>query len=143
MGVNTTKVLVIAASPKGVSFLVTRLNKWACDICFASSCREAKAFVNDQRFDLVLSEFRLHDGSSYSLATLLEGSRATLVYSYPVESGCWWLPALRDGQSVWGSRAMQPSEFMDFLDDTLKEMRSREPASSDESTGSLFKVMAG
>ena len=143
MGVNTSRVLLIAASPMGVSFLVTRLKKWACEICFASSCKEAKAFVSNQRFDLVLSEFRLRDGSSDSLASLLVGSHTTLVYSYPVETGCWWLPALRNGESCWGSRAMQPSEFMDFLDNTLKEMSSREPRSPDEPSASLSKAMAG
>ena len=142
MGVNTIRVLLIAASPMGVSFLVTRLKKWACDICFASSCKEAKAFVSNQRFDLVLSEFRLRDGSSYSLATLLIGSHSTLIYSYPVETGCWWLPAVRNGESCWGSRAMQPSEFMGFLDDTLKEIRSREAGSSDESIEPLVKAAA-
>ncbi|MGD0957761.1 MAG: hypothetical protein ABR953_13170 [Candidatus Acidiferrales bacterium] len=142
MGVNTTRVLLIAASPMGVSFLVTRLKKWACDICFTSSCKEAQAFVSNQQFDLVLSEFRLRDGSCYSLTNLLIGSNTTLVYSYPVETGCWWLPAVRNGESCWGSRAMQPSEFMGFLDDTLKEIRSRETASSDELGEPLFKVAA-
>jgi len=143
MGVNTSRVLLIAASPMGVSFLVTRLKKWACEIYFASSCKEAKAFVSNQQFDLVLSEFRLRDGSSDSLASLLVGSHTTLVYSYPVETGCWWLPALRNRESCWGSRAMQPSEFMDFLDNTLKEMRSREPEGQDEPSASLSKAMAG
>jgi hypothetical protein len=143
MGANTVKILLIAASPMGVSFLVTRLKKWACEIYFASSCKEAKAFVSNQRFDLVLSEFKLRDGSSYSLADLLIGSNTTLVYSYPVEAGCWWLPAISNGQSCWGSRAMQPSEFMGFLDDTLKEIRARETASSADTDEPLSKAMAG
>jgi len=142
MGVNTTRVLLIAASPMGVSFLVTRLKKWACDVYFASSCKEVNALVSNQRFDLVLSEFRLRDGSTYSLAASFIGSNTTLVYSYPVEAGCWWLPAVKNGQSCWGSRAMQPSEFMNFLDDTLKEIGSRETASSDEPDEPLFKVAA-
>jgi hypothetical protein len=142
MGANATKILLIAASPMGVSFLVTRLKKWACEIHFASSCKEAKAFVSNQRFDLVLSEFRLRDGSTYSLADSFIGSTTTLIYSYPVEAGCWWLPAVNKGQSCWGSRAMQPSEFMGFLDDTLKEIGSRETGSSDEPGEPLSKAMA-
>ncbi len=126
----------------GVSFLAARLEKWACEIHFASSCKEANAFVSNQRFDLVLSELRMWDRSSDPLAASLIGSNATLVYSYPVETGCWWLPAVRNGQSCWGSLAMRPSEFIGFLDGILKEIRSRQPASSDEFKEPLFKAMA-
>jgi len=122
MPAKTPKILLIAASPMGVTFLVTRLKKWECEIHFASSCKEANTFVSSQRFDLVLSEFRLSDGSSYPLADLLVGSNTTLVYSYPVETGCYWLPAVRNGQSCWGSLAMLPSEFVGYLDDILKEI---------------------
>jgi hypothetical protein len=142
MSANTTKILLIAASPKAVSFLATRLQKWACEIYFAASCKEAKAFASSHRFDLVLSEFRLPDGSSYSLTDLFIGSTTTLVYSYPMETGCWWLPAVNNGQLCWESRAMQPSEFMDFLDDTLKEIRSRQTGSSDETGEPLSKAAA-
>ena len=90
----------------------------------------------------MLSEFRLRDGSTYSLAPLLIGLNSTLAYSHPVEAGCRWLPAVKNGQSCWGSRAMQPSEFMGFLDDTLKEIRSREAGSSDESIEPLVKAAA-
>jgi hypothetical protein len=133
MAAKTPKVLLIAASPMGVSFLVTRLKKWECEIHFASCYKEANMFVGTQRFDVVLSEFKLSDGSSYPLADLLVGSNTTLVYSYPVETGCYWLPAVKNGRSCWGSLAMRPSEFVLYLDDILKEIRSRLAAVSEES----------
>jgi hypothetical protein len=142
MTIKTPKILLIAGSPMGISFLATRLKKWACEIHFASSCKEANAFVSNQRFDLVLSELRMWDRSCDPLAASLVGSNATLVYSYPVETGCWWLPAVRNGQSCWGSLAMRPSEFIGFLDEILKEIRSRQTASSDEFSERLFKTMA-
>ncbi|MGO9641247.1 MAG: hypothetical protein ACLP1Y_08090 [Candidatus Acidiferrales bacterium] len=117
-----------------------RLKKRACEIHFVSSCKEANAFVSSQGFDLVLSEFKLRDGSSCPLAASLLGSNATLVYSYPVEAGCWWLPAVKNGQSCWGSLAMRPSEFIAFLDDILKEISSRQNATPDESSEKLFGV---
>jgi hypothetical protein len=130
---KTAKILLIAASPTGVSSLVSRLKKWECEIHFASSYQEANMFVGSKIYDLVLSEFRLLDGSSYPLADLLVGSNTTLVYSYPVESGCYWLPAVRNGQSCWGARAMRPSEFVAYLDDILREIKSRQAATSEES----------
>ena len=141
MTIKTPKILLIAGSSAGMSFLGTRLKKWACEIHFASSCREANASVSKQRFDLVISEFRLWDGSPYPLAGLLLGSDTTLVYSYLTENGCWWLPAVKNGESVWGSLAMKPSEFIGFLDTTLKEIRSRQTANSDASAEPMFKVM--
>src|SRR5580693_8409684 len=105
MASNSPKVLLIADNPIGVSFLEARFNKWACEVHFALSCKAATACVSPELFDLVLSQFRLRDGSSYPLAALLIGSNTTLVYSYPVETGCWWLPALKNGHSSWGSLA--------------------------------------
>jgi hypothetical protein len=122
MAVKIPKILLVAGSPMGVSFLAARLRRWECEIDFASSCKEASTFVSDRRFDLVLSEYRLRDGSSFPLAASLIGSSTTLIYSYPVETNCWWLPAVKNGQSCWGSLAMRPSEFIAFLDDILKEI---------------------
>jgi len=141
MAAGTPKILLIAGSPMGVSFLAARLERRACEIQFASSCNEANAMVSSQRFDLVLSEFKFWDGSSYPLAASLLGSSTTLVYSYPVESGCWWLPAVRNGQSCWGSLAMRPSEFIAFLDNVLSEIRSRQDAGSNDSSKPFFKTM--
>ena len=143
MTLTIPRILLITGSPMSVSFLIARLNNWGCEIHFATSCKEANAFVSNRRFDLVLSEFRLSDGGPYPLANLLIGSNTTLVYSYPVETGCWWLPAVKKGQSCWGSLAMRPSEFIGFLDDILKEIRFRPAANSDESSEKLFKVAAG
>ncbi len=117
----------------GVSFLTARLKDSACEVQFASSCYEAKALVSNHGFDLVLGEFGLRDDSSSSLAAALTGSSTTLVYAYPVEAGCWWLPAVKNGELCWGSQAMRPSEFIDFLDDTLREIKSRQPATAEES----------
>lgn len=140
MAPKTPKVLLIAESPMCVSFLEARLKKRACEIQFVSSCKEANASISSQRFDLVLSEFKLRDGSSCPLAASLVGSSTTLVYSYPVEAGCWWLPAIKNGQSCWGSLAMRPSEFIGFLDDILREISSRQNATPDESSEKLFGV---
>ena len=124
MAANSPKVLLIAEHRIGVSFLEACLHKWECEVQFALSCKAATALVSHEPFDLVLSQFRLRDGSSYPLAALLIGSNTTLVYSYPVETGSWWLPAIKNGQSCWGSLAMRPNEFIVFLEDILKEIKS-------------------
>ena len=142
MTINTPRVLLICESPIGMSFLAARLKKGGCEVYFVSSCKEAYALVDNQGFDLVLSEFRFPDGSTYPLASLLVGSRTTVVYSYQIETGCWWLPALKNGQSCWGSMAMQPSEFFGFLDEILTGIRSHQPMNSDEFRQPLVKAAA-
>ena len=143
MTLTIPHILLITGSPMGVSFLIARLNNSECKIHFATSCKEANALVSNRRFDLLLSDFRLSYSSPYPMAHLLIGSNTTLVYSYPVESGCWWLPAVKKGQSCWGSLATRPSEFIGFLDDILKEIRFRPAANSDEFSEQPFKVAAG
>ncbi len=137
---KTPKILVIAGNPMGMSFLAARLKKRGCELHLTSSCMEANALVRNQRFDLVLSEFRLADGSAYPLAAALIGSNTTLVYSYPVETGCLWLPAVKNGQSCWGSLAMQSSEFIAFIDETINEIRPCQSASSGNLGEILFKA---
>jgi hypothetical protein len=132
MTLTIPQILLITGSPMGLSFLIARLKNSGCEIDFARSCKEANGFVRNRRFDLVLSDFRLSDGSPVPLADLLIGSSTTLLYSYPVEIGCWWLPAVKKGKSCWGSLAMRPSEFIGFLDDILKEVTFRPAANSDE-----------
>ena len=137
---KTPKILMICASPSGMSFLAARLRQWACEVHFASSCKEAYTVVRNEGFDLVLSEFRLSDGSPYPLAESLVGSRTTIVYSYPAETDSWWLPAVKNGKLCWGSLAMVPSEFIDFLDEIITEIRSHQLVSSDAPKRMLVKA---
>jgi hypothetical protein len=116
-------VLLIGESPQDSSELSARMEMLGCQCRFVSSCREAHLVVRSQAFDLVLGHGRLPDGSLYSLMNLLEGSGATMFYSFAVEYGCWWLPALRRGQKCFGSPALRPSEFMCLLNEMIRELR--------------------
>jgi len=116
-------VLLIGESPQDSSELSARMEMLGCQCRFVSSCREAQLVVRGQAFDLVLGPTRLPDGSLYSLMNLLEGSGATMFYSFAVEYGCWWLPALWRGQKCFGSPALRPSEFMSLLNEMIRELR--------------------
>jgi hypothetical protein len=37
----------------------------------------------------------------------------------PVESGCWWLPVVRDGRPCFGEPALRSAEFKEALDQIL------------------------
>ena len=136
-------ILLVATSLTGVASLRARLQRWACEIHFASSSMDAIGLVRNRPFDLLVSEFRLRGGSSAPLAASLIGSNATLVYSYPVEKCCWWLPAVMNGSCCWGSPGMRPREFIHFLEDFLSLIRLRRTVRSDESSGKLFELLPG
>jgi hypothetical protein len=116
-------VLLIGESRQGSSELSARMERLGCQCRFVSSCWEAQLVVRSRAFDLVLGPTRLPDGSLYSLMNLLEGSGASMFYSFAVEYGCWWLPALRRGQECFGSPALRSSEFMSLLNEMIRELR--------------------
>ena len=116
------KALLIGETPQGSSYLAKRLQERGCECEFAVTYQEACSLLKAQDFDLVLSPMRLRDGSLFSLIALLDGSGITLFYSHAVEDGCWWLPALRQGQNCFGSSALRPSEFVAALDEAIEEI---------------------
>ena len=118
-------MLLIGENPQGSSFLAKRLQGRGCECGFAVTREAACSLLGFERFDLVLSAFRLPDGSAFSLVALLEGSISTLFFFKPVENSCWWLPALRNGRKCFGSSALLPSEFVSVLDEVIEEIRLR------------------
>ena len=115
-------MLLVGEKPQDSSCLAKRLRRRGCDCQFVVSCQEACSLLGVQAFDLVLSPLRLPGGSTFSLVALLEGSTTTLFYFEPVENGCWWLPALRNGHNCFGSSALLPSEFVPALDEVIEEI---------------------
>jgi hypothetical protein len=119
------KVLLIHQSQNTRSPLTDYLSRSGCECRFAASKREVGLLLDNHAFDLVLGPIRLKSESLYPLISLLDGSRATLFYSQPVERGYWWLPALRRGENCFGAPACRPGEFVTVLDATIEEIRSR------------------
>lgn len=122
-----SSVFLIGESVQGSS-LVANMNRREFECSFATSCREAFLFLRNREFDLVLGPTRLRDGTLYPIMSLLEGSGTTLFYSYPVERGCWWLPALQRGERCFGLPALRHREFIILLDELMKQIRRDAPA---------------
>jgi CheY-like chemotaxis protein len=120
------KVLLIGENPQGSLYLAKRLQGRGCECQFALSYQKACELLGVQRFDLVLSPLRLPSGSMFPLVSLLEGFPISLFYFEPVENGCWWLPALRNGHNCFGSSALLPSEFVPAIDEIIDQIRSCE-----------------
>lgn len=140
MAVKVPTVLLVAETLSGVSALASRLARLACEIQFAPSASAAVPLTERHPIDLILCEFRMRVGRFCPLVAALIGSPATLLYSYPVRTGCWWLPAVKNGQSCWGAPAMRSPEFIRFLKDFLSAIRLGAPLRPDEISGNVFEL---
>lgn len=119
MDVRGVTVLLVGSSARTSSTLERYLRKRGCDICFATSRKEALAMLQRCRFDLVLSEFMLADGTAYQLIPPLRGTDTTMFFSNAVEEGCWWMTAVFNGQDRSEEPGMRRAEFRIRLNEIL------------------------
>ncbi len=125
MGEAGVTVLFVNAQLRCASSLMAHLEQRGCICRLAASHEEAVRVIREDRFDLVLSQMTLGGSLSHPLMSLLEGSPTTLFFQLHVEDGSWWLPAIRNGQRCVGTPALHGREFMDVLDDVLREALGR------------------
>jgi DNA-binding NtrC family response regulator len=136
MGISGLTVLLVGKGARGAPVLEKHLLKRGCDIFFAASKKEASELLQRRRFDVVLSEFILTDGTAYQLMTPLLGTDTTMFVSNAVEDGCWWMTAVLKGQDYSHEAGMRPTEFRIRLDEILYDKSFR-------STGHHTERLAG
>ena len=119
MNATSVAVLLVGSGARRSRKLQDHLKRRGCDISFASSCGEALQVLRERHFDLVLSEFRLADGTAYELMPSLRGTDATMFFSKRVEAGCWWMSAIHEGRDCCDQPGMRPAQFTMRLDKIL------------------------
>jgi hypothetical protein len=124
------RVLLIGTSLERAGALVSHLARWQCQYEFANSTKEAMRLLSEHIFDLVLDATHREKGSPLSsFRAVLERTTTTLLYSYAVEDGCWWLLGLDRGKPcLWDAPALHPSELFAVLDAILEELAAGRPA---------------
>jgi DNA-binding NtrC family response regulator len=119
MDVRGVRVLLVGNAPRKASALEDYLLKRGCDICFASSKKDALELLQRHQFNLVLGEFVLSDGTAYQLMPPLRGTDTTMFFSNAVEDGCWWMSAIYKGKDHSEDPGMRPAQFRLLLDKIL------------------------
>ena len=114
-------VLLIGSTARNTSPLEYHLRKRGCNLWFASSKKQAIELLQSRRFDLLLSEFILPDGTAYGLMAQLLGTDTTMFVSNAVEDSCWWMTAVLRGQDRSQEAGMRPREFTTLLDKFLDQ----------------------
>jgi CheY-like chemotaxis protein len=134
MSPREARVLLVGRRLTTDYSLLERLAKsgWVC--AAAEAAQPARELAGVTRFDLILSETHLPDGSFQDLMNLLADSESSLYASMPVQDDCWWVPVIRRGQFCLGTPALRSREFSEELMQILERaslprlpVRSAEP----------------
>jgi DNA-binding response OmpR family regulator len=128
-----TNALLVGSCARRSSVLGRHLLKRDCNVSLAARKKDAIELLQRGRFDVVLSGFRLPDGTAYELMEPLRGTDTTMFFSFAVEDSCWWITALLQGQDRSEEAGMRPGEFAKVLDAQLsrKSSRSNTPSASE------------
>jgi hypothetical protein len=112
-------VLLVGRSGSWGSVVLRSLQKFECGVSYESPQRVTPEFARSGGYDLILLDSTVPQEQRRELAAALSGSGASIFYTFPVESGCWWLPALRRGEDCHGTPAFRRNEFTPELERIL------------------------
>lgn len=118
MGRGFTKVLVVGGSSKLFSGLMRCLENHGCHLWYAKSTEDALTLMDEHDFRLVLSTRPLKPNSE--ILEKIGSSDCSVFYCFPVETSCWWLPAVARGKKCLGAPALRPSEFVNAIEEMMK-----------------------
>jgi hypothetical protein len=104
------------------SVVLKSLQKFGCELSFETPQTVTPAFVRSGAYDLVLLDSTVPPEQRRDLTEALAGVDLSVYYTFPVEYGCWWLPALRRGQNCHGEPAFRRNEFPAELERGLRSL---------------------
>jgi DNA-binding NtrC family response regulator len=113
-------MLLVGQSFRTPHGLTERLQRWGFRCHFAGNMRTAREMLRAVHVDAVLSDMRLSDGTGLALVGILAGLAVTAFLCLPMETSCFWLPAIDAGKKCLGSPALQPAEFAKALEEMVR-----------------------
>lgn len=114
-------VLLVGRSGSWGSSVLKSLEKLGSELSYVPPQTATAEYVTSGAYALVLLDSTVSPEQRRELASNLIGSRSSIFYTFPVENGCWWLPALLHGQDCHGSPAFRRSEFPNELERVLRD----------------------
>jgi hypothetical protein len=115
-------VLLVGRNGSWASIVLKLLRKFGCELSFEPPQKVTSAFVKSGGYDVVLLDSSVPQEQRRALTETLAGSDVSVFYTFPVEYGCWWLPALRRGKDCRGEPAFRRSEFPSELERDLRSL---------------------
>ena len=120
MTLSGRNMLLVGQSFQTRHGLTERLVRWGFRCHFAGNMRAARETLRAVRVDVVLSDMHLSDGTGIALLGILTGLAVTAFLCLPVETSCFWLPAIDAGKQCLGSPALRPAEFSRALEEMAR-----------------------
>jgi hypothetical protein len=124
MTLSGKDVLLVGQSFQTPNRLTNRLRRWGFRCYFAGNMRTARELLSSMRVDVVLSDMHLSDGTGVALLGILAGLAVTAFLCLPVETSCFWLPAIDAGKKCLGLPALRPAEFSKALEEMARHLGS-------------------
>lgn len=121
LAVSCPIVLLVGRSGSWGTLVLKSLEKFASEFSFAAPQNVTPESVRKGGYILILLDSTVSPEQRRRLAAELIGSGASIFYTFPVENGCWWLPALRRGQDCHGAPAFRRNEFPVELERILQD----------------------
>ena len=131
-------MLLVDDTPVPSAAVKRALSSLQCDWRYAASCEEALAAMEERTFRVVLSKFKLADGSGRRLIPAVQMASSWLFLSFPVEEGCWWIPVIEAGRLSVKAAALHSREFRSAL---VKIMKATVAGAPQESSTERAKAL--
>lgn len=118
--VSCPNVLLVGRNGSWGTLVLKPLEKFDSELSFVPPGTVTPEYVRKGAYNLVLLDSTVSPEQRRQLTSELRGSNVSIFYTFPVENGCWWLPALRRGQNCHGAPAFRRNEFPFELERILR-----------------------
>jgi hypothetical protein len=116
---SSSTILLVGRNGSWGSAVLQALEKHGCELSLVSPETATPDHVRESDPAIVLLDSTVSPEQRRMITAELAGSRASVFYTFPVENGCWWLPALLQGEDCLGSPAFRRKEFPQELERIL------------------------
>ena len=123
LAVPSPRVLLVGRKVSWGAPLERSLEQFGCELSFASSPRVTFEYVSKRAYALILLDSAVPPVQRRQIISALIGSHTAIFRLFPVENGCWWLPALVSGKDCFGSPGFRTKEFFAELEYILRAAR--------------------
>jgi hypothetical protein len=118
--VSCALVLLVGRNGSWGATVLRSFEKFGSALSYVTPQTATPEYVKNGAFHLILLDSTVSADQRRRLAFELAGSNVSIFYTFPVENGCWWLPALRRGLDCHGAPAFRRNEFPPELERILE-----------------------
>ena len=119
--VSLPSVLLVGRNGSWGTLVLKSLAKFGSELFYVAPAIVTSKYVRNGAYHLILLDSTVPSEQRKQLVAELIGSDSSVFYTFPVENGCWWLPALRRGQDCHGAPAFRRNEFPFELERILRD----------------------